>query len=147
MLNWRRVLESICHGYMCIVLYMKLICCNGFQRSMLDLGGGGWVNLQLVYVHCTIYETYLVSWFSRHLCCIGGGRGRVNLPYVYVFCTIYETYLVSWISRHLCSIAGAGWGQSSMGICALCYIYIYIYIYMKLICCNGFPEIYAQLEE
>ena len=28
-----------------------------------------------------------------------------------------------------------------MGICALCYIY------MKLICCNGFPEIYAHLEE
>ena len=28
-----------------------------------------------------------------------------------------------------------------MGICALCFIY------MKLIWCNGFPEIYAQLEE
>ena len=27
------------------------------------------------------------------------------------------------------------------------YIYIYIYIYMKLMWCNGFPEIYAQLEE
>ena len=34
-----------------------------------------------------------------------------------------------------------GWGQSAMGICALCYIY------MKLIWCNGFPEIYGQLEE
>ena len=32
-----------------------------------------------------------------------------------------------------------GWGQSAMGICALCY--------MKHIWCNGFPEIYAQLEE
>ena len=33
------------------------------------------------------------------------------------------------------------WGQSAMGICPLCYIY------MKLIWCNGFPDIYAQLEE
>ena len=32
-----------------------------------------------------------------------------------------------------------GWGQSSMGICALCYI--------KLLWCNAFPEICAQLEE
>ena len=32
-------------------------------------------------------------------------------------------------------------GQSGMGIHALCYIY------MKLLWCNGFVEIYAQLEE
>ena len=39
-----------------------------------------------------------------------------------------------------------GWGQSPIGICALCYIYIYIYIYiyMKLIWCNGFAEIYTR---
>ena len=30
-----------------------------------------------------------------------------------------------------------GWGQSAMGIYGLCYVY------MKLIWCNGFPEIYA----
>ena len=35
------------------------------------------------------------------------------------------------------------WGQSTMGICALCYIHIYL----KCMWCNGFPEIYAQLEE
>ena len=64
------------------------------------------------------------------------------------------------------------WGcQSTMGICALCYIqnlfgvmfcrdlcsiglgvsichgYICIVLCMKLIWCNGFPEIYAQLEK
>ena len=31
-----------------------------------------------------------------------------------------------------------GWGQPAMGIYALCYIY------MKLIWCNGIPEIYAS---
>ena len=36
MLDWG---VSICHGYMCIVLYMKLIWCNGLQRSMLNWRG------------------------------------------------------------------------------------------------------------
>ena len=59
-------------------------------------------------MHCAMFETYLVYWFSKDLCSIGGGS-RVNLPWVYVHCAIY--------------------------------IYIYIYIYMKLIWCNGLPEI------
>ena len=61
---------------MSIVLYMKVIWCSGFaeiyarsgmrcakcgaavlKASMLDLRG---VNLPWVYVHCAIYETYLV---------------------------------------------------------------------------------------
>ena len=46
-----------------------------FQRSMLNWRG---VHLLLVYVHCAIYETSLVYWFSRDLCLIGGGGG-VNL--------------------------------------------------------------------
>ena len=45
-------------------------------------------------VHAAIYETYVVYWFSRDLCSLGGGGG-VNLPWVYVHCVIYETYLVS----------------------------------------------------
>ena len=27
-----------------------------------------------------------------------------------------------WFSRDLCSIGGGKWGQSALGICALCYI-------------------------
>ena len=50
-------------------------------------------NLPWVYVHCAICETYVVYWFSRDLCLIGGGGG-VNLPWVYVHCVIYETYLM-----------------------------------------------------
>ena len=37
------------------------------------------VNLPWGNVHCAIYETYLVSWFSRDLCLIGGGGG-INVP-------------------------------------------------------------------
>ena len=144
-----------------------------FQTSILDLRRGG-VNLPLVYVHCAIYKTYLVSWFSRHLCSIWGVGGRANLPYVYVHCAIYtwnlfgimlfQTSMLDWRRE---------WGQSAMGICPLCYIwnlfgvmvfqtsmlnwrrgvgsichgYMCIVLYMKLICCNGFPDIYAWLGE
>ena len=74
MLDWGVL---ICHGYMCIVLYMKLIWCNGFAeisarsamrgakcgvavlKGIYALLEGG-VNVPWVYVHCAIYETYLV---------------------------------------------------------------------------------------
>ena len=32
MVDWRRELGSIWHRYMCIVLYMKLMWCNGFPK-------------------------------------------------------------------------------------------------------------------
>ena len=133
-----RLLVS-CRG--CMLLYMKLIWYSGFpeiyawleegglgqsvmgigalcyiwhlfgvmvlQRSMLNWRRGVWVNLPWVYVHCAIYETSVVYWFSRDLCLIGGGGG-VNLPWVYLHCVISETYLVSWFSRDLCSIGGGG---------------------------------------
>ena len=40
MLNCR---QGICHGYMCIVLYMKLMWCNGFAQIYSQLEEG--VNL------------------------------------------------------------------------------------------------------
>ena len=32
---------SVCHGYMCIVLYMKLLWCNGFPEIYAQLEEGG----------------------------------------------------------------------------------------------------------
>ena len=46
---------------------------------------------------------------------------------------VFQTSMLDW---------RRGWGQSAIGICPLC-----LYIYLKLIWFNGFPEIYAQLEE
>ena len=45
-------------------------------------------------VHSAIYETYLVSWFSRDLCSIGGGGGPSAKCEHNVHSAIYETYLV-----------------------------------------------------
>ena len=63
---------SICHGYMCIVLYMKPIWCNGFPQisAQLEEGVGSICHGYMCMV-LYIYETYLVSWFSRYLCLIG----------------------------------------------------------------------------
>ena len=46
-------------------------------------------------------------------------------------CAIYDTSLVLWFSRDLCLIGGVGG----------------IVLHMKLIWCNGFPEICVGLEE
>ena len=92
-----------------------------FQRSMLDWRRGG-VNLPWVYVHCAIYETYLVSLFSRDLCLLGGvALGSICHGYM---CIMLYMKLIccngfSEIYAHL----EEGWGQSAMGICALCYIW------------------------
>ena len=61
MLDWRRGWGQSAIGRcaLCYV-YMKLIWCNGFPEIYAQLEEGGWVNLPWVYVHCAIYETYLV---------------------------------------------------------------------------------------
>ena len=48
---------SVCHGYMCILLYVKCIWCSGYLEIYAQLWG---VCLPLVYVHSSICETYLV---------------------------------------------------------------------------------------
>ena len=53
-------------GYICQVW------CSGIQGIYARLTGG--LDLAYVYVHCAIYETYLVYWFLRDICSIGGGR-------------------------------------------------------------------------
>ena len=30
--DYRKVVGSVCHGYMCIILYVKLIQCSGFPQ-------------------------------------------------------------------------------------------------------------------
>ena len=66
---------SVCHRYMCILLYLKLIGCNGVAQIYAHLDRSC---VPLVYVHSLIGETYLVSWCCVDLCSFGGGW--VSLP-------------------------------------------------------------------
>ena len=53
-----------------------------------------------------------------------------NLPWVYMHCAIYIKLIwCNGFPEIYARLAEGEWGQSAMGISALCYIYIYIYIY------------------
>ena len=110
-----------------------------FQISMLDWIKGWGVNLPWVYVHCAIYETYLVSWFSKDLCSLGGG-GSICHRYMCI-CAIYIWNLI-W-----CNGFPKIYAPLEERVRSICHRYMCIVLYMKLIWCNGFPEIYAGLEE
>ena len=57
MLNWRGM-GSVCHGYVYILLYVKLIWCSGFPESYAHLGG-----LHLISVF-TSFENDLILLFT-----------------------------------------------------------------------------------
>ena len=48
MLNWR---GFICYGYMCIVLYMKLIWCNGFAEIYAQLEEGALISMGIFSIY------------------------------------------------------------------------------------------------
>ena len=51
---------SVCHGYMCILLCVKIIQCSGFPEIYGGLEERSGVILPWVYVHSSLSETYLV---------------------------------------------------------------------------------------
>ena len=74
-------------------------------------------------------------WYSRDLCLIGGGGG-INLPWIYVHYTISVKFGVAVFKACMLDWS-RGWGQSAMGICALCYI--------CQVWCSSMQGIYAQM--
>ena len=44
---------AICHGYICILLYMKLIWCNGFAQIYAQLGGQSAIGI------CALFFIYI----------------------------------------------------------------------------------------
>ena len=90
-------------------------------------------------MHSAIYETYLVSWFSRDLCSIGGGG--VHLP------NVSTMYILLYMKLIWCNGFPEIYAQLEEGVHLPNMSTMCILLYMKLIWCNGFPEIYAQLGE
>ena len=67
-------MESVYHGYICILLYMTLMWCSGVAQIYDQLEEVGGVSMSLIYVHSAIYETYAVKWCCIDLWLIRGGR-------------------------------------------------------------------------
>ena len=51
---------SVCHGYICILLYMKLIGCSGFSEIYAQLEEGVGQFAMVIYVYSAIYKTYFM---------------------------------------------------------------------------------------
>ena len=74
---WRQV-GSICHGYMCIVLYMNLFGVMVFQTPMIDWRRRSGIKsaigiCALCYIYLSVDLPSLVSCYARHLCSSQGG--------------------------------------------------------------------------
>ena len=58
MVNWRRGVGSVCHGYMCILLYVKLMCSGGVY-TMVNWKRG-WGQSAMGILHSSLCETFSV---------------------------------------------------------------------------------------
>ena len=79
---------SICHGYMCIVLYMNVFGVMVFQRSMLAWRRGWGQSAMGICAVCYIQNLCGVMVFKTSMLDWRKGVG-VNLPWVFVQCAIY----------------------------------------------------------
>ena len=112
MVNWGVHLPVV---YMCIILCVKLIWCNGLACSNGQLRG---VHLPSVYM-CIV------------LC--------VKLMWCNGFAEIYAR---SAMRSAKCGVAVLKASMLDGG--SICHGYMWIVLYLKLIWCNDFAEIYAQ---
>ena len=87
-------MESVCHGYICILLYVKLIWCSAFPEIYAQLEE----QVESVYhgYMCILLCVKLIwcSAFPEIYAQLEEGVGGVSLQWVYVHSSICETYLV-----------------------------------------------------
>ena len=106
--------RSVCHGYMCILLYVKLIWCNGAAWIFCHLGwsichGDMWILLYVKLIGCKSVA-WIYAWLEG-LSAIG----------ICAFCYRWNLFGVMVLHRSML-IWRRGWGQSAIGICAFFYI-------------------------
>ena len=119
---------SVYHGYMCILLCVRLIGCNSVAWIYGQFGGSICHGYMCIRLYMKLNGCNGVSWIYGWL------EVGVHLPWVYVHSSICETSWVYQCSIDLWSI----WGCT-------CHGYMCILQYMKLIGCNGFAWIYAWI--
>ena len=87
-------------------------------------------------MHSSRCQTYLVQWFSRDLCSIGGGTSAIGICAFFYMLNLFGVVV---FQRSM--LIGRG------GVVSLPWVYVHSSICVKLISCIGFPYIYAGLEE
>ena len=109
LVNWRRGWGSICHGYMWILLYMKLIWCNCFPQIW-SIGGGG---MGSVCTGVVVFHRSIVNW-RRGMGSICHGYMCILLYMKLIWLMVFQKSMLNW---------RRGWGQSVIGICAFFYMW------------------------
>ena len=145
---------SICHGYMCIVLYMKLVWCHGFPEicAQLEEGVG------------SIWHGYMCIVIYMKLMWWGWGQSAIGIcALCYIYLPVDLPSLLKWYAGHLCSGGGSFCHRSMLHhytslpidhrsmlhhyTPSVCPRYLCSRLYVKLMWCSGLQWIYGQLEE
>ena len=133
-------MESVCHGYMCILLYVKLLQCSGFPEiyAWLEEGALGHSAMGIcAFLYMSNFCSVVV--FQRSMLDWRRGKGSVCHGYM---CILLYVRLI-WCSGFPEIYA---WLEEG-GMGSVCHGYMCILLYVKLNWCSSFPEIYGWLEE
>ena len=159
MLVWR---GSICHGYMCMLLYMQCIWCNNIPKIYAQFQGCQ--SAMGICACCSIWNWSGVMVFQTSML---NWRGCQSAMGICACCSICNLSGVTVFQRSMLNWRGGG--QSALGICAccsrynlfgvtvfqrsmlvwrgsICHGYMCMLLYMQCIWCNNIPKIYAQLQ-
>ena len=123
---------SVCHGYMSILLYIKLVLCSGFPEFYARLEEGvesvchGYMSILLYMklIWCSGFQRSMLNWRSRQWQSVCHGYMSILL-YMKLIC---------------CSGFPEIYAQLKEGVESVCHGYMSILLYMKLIWCSGFQR-------
>ena len=154
----------MCHGYMCMVLYMKPIWSSSIPEIYVQLQGD--LSAMGMCAYRSIWDLSGVTLFQRSMLNWSG----FHLPWVYVHGGLYEIYWVWWLIVFQRSLLDCRGCQFAMGIFAYCSIWnlsgvmvlkrsmlnwgvsighgnMCMLFYMKDMWCNVIPEILLDWRE
>ena len=114
MVNWLGVhLPAV---EMCMLLYVKCIWCNGFPCTYGHLRGS-------IFHQYLCAFSYMWNWFGvmvLHASMVDWW-GAICLWYICAFSYMWNLWSVMVLHKYMVNWM-RGWGQSAIGMCALCYI-------------------------
>ena len=122
-------MESVCHGCMSILQYVKLIWGSGFSEIYMLEWRRGWGSVCHGYVCIHLYVKLIWCSHSAEIYAHLEERSVVILSWVYVHFSICEYFFVVLLFHRSIFEWRRALVKSAMGICC------------------GFVEIYAHLEE
>ena len=164
---------SVCHGYMCILLYVKLLQCSGFpeiyawlERGMESVCHGYMCILLYVKLIWCIGLAQIYGWLEEG----AWGQSAMGICaffYMSNFCSVvvFQRSMLDWRRGHgvslpwvyvhssICQTYLVYWSCTDLcligggGMGSVCHGYLCILLYVKPLQCSSFPEIYASLED